>query len=169
MAIMTYILTVYGSSSGGTRMVRTPDDPNYAQYLEWFHFGNGSLQPSISRRMALLLSGASDGHVFKIFEQKLYSQLEMIDRHLENNKFLAGNEVSAADCMNMFSLSTMRGFCPLDLSPYQNILRWMKDIAARPAYQRALAKGDDGMEPMIGPTARKFTEFDALRSGLEKL
>lgn len=145
-------------------MARTPDNPDYAQYLEWYHFANGSLQPSMSRQMAFQFAGVS----FKPFEIRLANQLRMVDGHLAKNKWFSGEEVSAADCMIMFSLSTFRGFSPMDLSSYPNILRWMKDVAARPAYQRALEKGDGGMEPMIGPNVRKFTQFAAFKERLEK-
>lgn len=164
-AIATYILTVYSAGAEGTRMVRTPGDPDYAQYLEWYHFANGSLQPSMSRQMTMQFAGVSLGH----FQLRLANQLRMVDSHLVKNKWFAGEEVSAADCMIMFSLSTFRGFSPLDLTPYPNILRWMRDVAARPAYQRALAKGDQGMEPMIEAKVRKFTQFEAFRASLEKV
>ncbi|KAI0136226.1 glutathione S-transferase [Xylariales sp. AK1849] len=167
-AIVAYILGVYSASSSGTRMFRTPDDPDYATYLEWFHYANGTLQSAVGRQMVLSFAGALDSDFAKSLHHKLLSQLQTIDEHLGKNKWFAGKEVSAADCMTMFSLSTMRGFAPLDLGPYANILRWMRDVAARPAYRRAIEKGDAGMDPMIGPNARKFTEFAALKGALEK-
>jgi glutathione S-transferase len=93
----------------------------------------------------------------------------MIDEHLGKNQWFAGKEISAADCMCMYSLSTSRGFVPVDMGPYANILRWMRDVAARPAYRRAIEKGDYGMDPMIGPNVRKFTQFPGFKAVMEKL
>lgn len=148
-------------------MVRTPEDGDFARYLEWFHFANGSLQSTVGRLMTLTLAGA-EGDFANRMASKLQQQLTMMDQHLGQHRWFAGTEVSAADCMTMFSLSTMRGLYPYDLGPYPNILRWMQDVATRPAYRKALEKGDDGMEPMIGATTRKFTEFGAVRAALEK-
>ncbi|MGF6529472.1 glutathione S-transferase [Paraburkholderia sp. GAS206C] len=46
-------------------------------------------------------------------------------------------------------LTTMRLFHPLDLTPYPNILAYLQRIGARPAYQRAMAKGDPDLTPML--------------------
>ncbi|ORY66193.1 glutathione S-transferase [Pseudomassariella vexata] len=165
-AIMAYILEVYGSRASGSRMLRTPDDPSYAQYLQWFHYANGSLQPAISRQMIFNLSGVEQTDKVKFWRGQLEAQLKFIDDHLAQNKWFAGNAASAADCMIMFTLSTMRGFMPLDLGPHKNILRWMADVAERPAYKRAMEKGDDGMEPMIKAKERRFTQFPSFREAI---
>ena len=39
----------------------------------------------------------------------------------------------------------MRLFQPVNLRPYPSILTYLQRIGERPAYQRAMAKGDPGM------------------------
>lgn len=160
-AILDYVLTVYGPSSKAARLVRAPGDADYAAYLQWLHYANGSLQPTMSRNMTFLLAGMGDDNpIIAMFKARTGSTMKTIDDRLAQSKFLAGEQLSAADIMSVFSLTTMRGFCPkLDLSPYPNILRYLKDVAARPAYQEANRKGDHGMEPMIGPKVKGFTQF----------
>ena len=51
--------------------------------------------------------------------------------------------------MTVFSLTTMRNFQPIDLSPYPGIRAYLKRMSERPGYRRALAKGDPGMTPLI--------------------
>ena len=51
--------------------------------------------------------------------------------------------------MAVFSLTTMRYFLPFDLSPYPAILAYLQRIAARPAYRRAMEKGDPGMPLLL--------------------
>ena len=63
----------------------------------------------------------------------------------------------------------MRGFAPYSLEPYPNILRWTRDVAERPAYKKALEKGDFGMAPMIEPVTRRFTEFPRFKQVLEDI
>ncbi|KAK9419560.1 putative Glutathione S-transferase 3 [Seiridium unicorne] len=168
-AIVSYILSKYPASHEGTRLNRTPDDPDYATYLQWFHYANGSVQPSISRQMTMHLAGAGDSPGAKIFQNGFLRQLKLVDEHLGKNKWFAGEQLSAADCMMMFSFSTMRGFSPYSLVPYPNILRWMKDVSERPAYKRAMEKGEDGRAPMIEPVTGRFTHFPAFKEVLEKI
>jgi glutathione S-transferase len=43
----------------------------------------------------------------------------------------------------------MRVFTPLDLTPYPNIRAYLKRIGGRPAYQRAMNKGDPDLTPLL--------------------
>jgi glutathione S-transferase len=43
----------------------------------------------------------------------------------------------------------MRAFAPRDLSGFPNTLAYLKRIGERPAYRRAMQKGDPQMEPML--------------------
>ncbi|WYZ44757.1 hypothetical protein EsH8_VIII_000073 [Colletotrichum jinshuiense] len=171
-ATVEYILTVHGAKvgSGAPRLRRTPDDADYAAYLEWFHFANGTLQPAIGRAMTLVFAGVGEGGVGKRTHDKIHSLLKLIDDRLADNKWLAGRDLSAADIMTVFSLTTMRGFYPfLDLSQHTNILRYLKDVAERPAYREALRKADKGMEPMNGPKVGGFTQFESFGATLKAL
>ena len=49
----------------------------------------------------------------------------------------------------VFSLTTMRLFLPLDISPYRNILGYLQRIGARQAYQTAMKKCDPDMAPLL--------------------
>ena len=51
--------------------------------------------------------------------------------------------------MSVFSLTTMRLFQPIDLGPYPNIRAYLQRMGARPAYRRAMAKGDPDLTPML--------------------
>lgn len=166
-AIVEYILTVYGPSSSA-KLTRSPSDKEYGQYLQWLHYANGSLQPTMSRNMTFMLAGVSDEHpIIAMFKARTGSSLQMLDDRLAKSKFLADEELSAADIMTIFSLTTGRGFCPpVDYSPYPNLLRYLKDVAARPGYKAAIRKGDFDMEPMIGAQVKGFTQFPAFAKAL---
>jgi glutathione S-transferase len=43
----------------------------------------------------------------------------------------------------------MRAFAPREFAAYPHIRAYMKRIGERPAYQRAMAKGDPGMELLL--------------------
>lgn len=175
-AILEYLLAVYApqaAAAGAPRLTRSLAEDGaaeYAAYLQWLHFANGSLQPIMSRNMTFLLAGLGDDKpIVAVFLARTGTALKQIDDRLAGSKFLAGEDLSAADIMSVVSLSTMRGFYPkLDLGPYPNVLRYLKDVAARPAYQEAIRKGDHDMEPMIGTKVKGFTQFPGFAKALSE-
>ena len=62
---------------------------------------------------------------------------------------MIGPELTAADIMMVFTLTTMRMFEARDLAAYPHIRRYLKRVGERPAYRRAMAKGDPGMTPLL--------------------
>src|SRR6185369_7062154 len=48
-AIVDYIMAKYGDG----RLALRPDHPDFAQFLYWFHFANGTLQAGMGRLMIL--------------------------------------------------------------------------------------------------------------------
>lgn len=145
-AIVEYILAKYGNGS----LTVPATDPAFADYLYWFHFANGSLQPSLMRCMVLSRAEVADDKPTMQFAQARRKQaLSLIDTQLGKTDYLAGNALTAADIVAVFSLTTMRMFYSFDLSPYPNILAYLQRIGARDAYRRAMKKGDPDMTPML--------------------
>lgn len=146
-AVVDYIIAKHGNG----RLSLTKDDPAFADYLYWFHFANGTLQPAFMRLMITGRFDPPEDHpALKLGQGRLHRILAMMDARLAQVPYLAGNELTAADIMTVFSLTTMRYFQPYDLTPYPCILQYLVRIGARPAYQRAMLKGDPGMKPLLG-------------------
>jgi glutathione S-transferase len=145
-AIVDYIIAKHG----GGRLAFGPDHPDYAAYLYWYHFTNGTLQPMIARNyLVRRLEVAADHPVRASVKARLDTAMAMIDARLGKTPYLAGAELTAADIMIVFSLTTSRLYVPVDLSPYPNIRAYLQRIAARDAYRRAIQKGDPGMAPLL--------------------
>ena len=145
-AIIDYILATQGNGE----LVLSPNDPDFAQYLYWLHFANGNLQPNMGRNMILRrLDLPADNPVLLATRARLTLALSLMDKRLGQARFLAGDQFSVADIMTVFSLTTMRIFMPLDLAPYAHIQAYLKRIGERPAYQRAMRKGDPDLVPML--------------------
>ncbi|KAI1110456.1 putative glutathione S-transferase [Nemania sp. NC0429] len=164
-AIADYMLQKYGSDSG---LALGPSDADFAQYLHWFHFATGNMHPQATRVMVLQhcevdMSGwHAQRHV------KQYAKfLKFVDDRVKDNEWLAGARFTAADVMNIFSLTTMRAFTGQDLSDYPNILSYLKRVSEREAYQRARARADPGVPLMIdGPPPPSF--FDKIEAAGKK-
>ena len=145
-AIIDYIIAKHG----GGRLARGPADADFADYLYWYHFANASLQPVMGRNMLLRrLQLPADNPVLVSTLERMDRALRWVDKRLAENAFLAGNELTAADIMAVFSLTTMRYFMPAELGPYPHILAYLQRIAQREAYQRAMLKGDPGMALLL--------------------
>ena len=145
-AIVEYILGLYGQG----RLAYGPKTPEYADYLYWLHFANGTLQPAMGRVFIMSrVKVPADDPVVVGLHARLKRCLRLLEDRLAASPYLAGPEFSAADVMTMFTLTTMRSFSPLDLTPYPAILAWIQRLAARPAYRRAMEKGDPGMELLL--------------------
>ncbi|KAF1977156.1 glutathione S-transferase [Bimuria novae-zelandiae CBS 107.79] len=89
---------------------------------------------------------------------RLHASIAHADEHLKNNKWLAGEDFAAADVINVYGLTTQRYWWPnVSLAEYPNVLRWLRDVGARPGYRRAMEKGDPEMEPLLGAEALTMT------------
>ena len=138
-AIIDYIIGRYGQG----RLSVSPDSPEFADYLFWFHFVNGSLVPS-------LLMLAAEGNLAAFIGKRAHRSMEALDAHLADHTWLAGDTFTGADIMIGYPLTTRRQFfLPLDLSPYPNIRAYLKRIGERPAYLRAREKGDPGVPLLL--------------------
>ena len=145
-AIIDYIIAKHG----GGRLALGPDHPDFAHYLYWLHFANGTLQPSMGRNMILnRLNLPADNPILLAMKGRLERALAHLEARLDKADYLAGKEFTAADIIMVFSLTTMRLFMPLDLAPYSNILKYLQRIGAREAYRMAMQKGDPDMQPML--------------------
>lgn len=145
-AIVEYLLTTRGEG----RLRLGPEHPDYPAYLYWFHFANGNLQPAIFRLMTVTRAGLDPAHPARAAVQMRTDRvMQLVDARLGAARYFAGDDFTAADIMSVFSLTTMRLFQPIDLAPYPGIRGYLQRIGDRPAYRRAMAKGDPDLEPLL--------------------
>ena len=144
-AVVEYLIHTHG----GGRLAVAPGRPGYADHLYWFHFANGTLQPAMVRLMLLRRAEVPEGNpVRAATEDRLALALRALAARLGASDYLAGPELTAADIMTVFSLSTMRNFLSFDLGPYPALAAYLKRIGARPGYRRAMAKADPQLLPL---------------------
>jgi glutathione S-transferase len=145
-AIIEYIINRYGKG----RFTVAPNSPNYSDYLFWFHFANASLMPAslidVLTSMGAIPAGSDTAKSLRARGDKAFA---MMEHRLGEASYFAGSDFTAADIIMLFPLTTMRNFAPRDLGPFPNIRAYLKRIGERPAYRRAMAKADPGMEPKL--------------------
>ncbi|KIW31785.1 uncharacterized protein PV07_03377 [Cladophialophora immunda] len=150
-AIAAYIDGVFGDG----RLSLGPTHENYADFLFWFHHANATLGAAFFRAMtATLLRPAPDNTFAQSIRPALHKHLAAVDARLAaTGAFLAGDRLTLADIMTVWSLTTGRQWSPTDLSAYPAILAYLQRIAAREAYQRAVEKAEPGLDWRRGLTA----------------
>lgn len=101
---------------------------------------------------SMFLAGANvseDNQMLGFATQRLNAALKIMDDRLKETKWLAGDEFTAADTMSLYPVTTQRYWAKVGLEKYPNILRWIKDCSERPAYKKAMEKGDPDMVSFI--------------------
>src|ERR1700760_3479817 len=100
-AIVEYIIAKHGNG----RLALPPSHPNFAPYLYWFHFANGTLQASMGRLMILnRLKLAADNPILMATRARVDRAFDLIEARTREAEYLAGSEFTTADIMMGFPL-----------------------------------------------------------------
>ena len=146
-AIIEYIIARYGQG----RLAVGPDSPDFANYLYWLHYANGSFMAGGILTFSLGVMDVDPTHeTVRDINTRYARGFDMVEKRLAAAPYLAGAEFTAADIIMVFPLTTMRLFTPLDLAAYPNIRAYLQRIGARPGFQRMIAKtAPDPAPPLV--------------------
>jgi glutathione S-transferase len=138
-AILEYI----ANTAGGGRLAVKPGAPNYGTYLQWMHFAEGSAMASFILNLFVggFLPGVDPASpLVDMAKQSSADILSFIDRELAQRPYFAGDEFTAADIMMAYCFGIVRSpVMNTDMTKYPNLAAYIARIAARPAYQKAMA------------------------------
>ncbi len=132
---------------GGGRLAPGVDSPDFADHLFWFHFANGTLMPISFVEISAALTGADS--VPDFMKDRKARAWSMIEQRLSDTPFFGGQELSTADIMMIWSLTTGRAFGQFSLDEYPAVRAYLQRIGERPAYRSARAKAEPGAEPLL--------------------
>lgn len=123
------------------------DDPDFAQHLFWFHFANGTFMTNVMMQMAVMMTGGKmDVGPGNDRSERAWT---MIEDQLGKTDYFGGRQLTSADIMMGFGLTTMRNFIGKDIADLPNLQAYLRRIGDREAYQRAIAKAEPGMKPNL--------------------
>lgn len=143
-AICDYICARYGAG----RLTPAPDHPDFADHLFWFHWSNGTLMATFMMQLVLSMGGA-DNPAAMFVDDRNNRAWAMMEQRLGEKPYFGGDNLTTADIMMVYCLTTSRAFRGTPLTGFPNIQAYLARIGARPAYQRAMAKAEPGMAPML--------------------
>jgi len=144
-AICDYICQRYG----GGRLAPAADDPDFADHLFWFHWSNGTFMATLMMQLVLAGGGGAANPASVFVEDRSRRGWQMVEARLGEAPFFGGANLTTADIMMVYCLTTSRAFRGLAIDGFPNIKAYLQRIGERPAYQRAMAKAEPGMAPML--------------------
>ncbi|WP_066554701.1 glutathione S-transferase family protein [Croceicoccus bisphenolivorans] len=144
-AIIEYLIHRYGNG----KLSVAPGQPNYPDYLYWFHFANASLMSAGMVELAMRFAGLEEAPIADRLRWRGDRAFAVVNERLAQTPYFAGDEFTAADIIMMFPLTTMRMFAPRDITPFPHLRAYLQKIVQRDAFKRALAKADPDLQPKI--------------------
>ena len=133
-AVLQYVAD--NAPAGALRPAR--DTPAYYRYLEWLTFVSSEMHKGFGP----LFNPALPAETRAATIAKLADRLSLLDRHLADNRYLNGNEFTAADAY-LFTVTNWASRLNIDLASYPNLVAYRERIAARPAVREAM--GEEGL------------------------
>ena len=135
-AIIEYIIERH--KNGGLKP--SIEDPNYPEFLQWFHYCEGMVMPPINTivvQTILLPQDRRDDTALNQDQRLLTKSLAPVDEALDSKEYLIG-DFSAADIMlgHACYMSNRMG-CITD--EMVNLKKYVENISNRPAFKIAIS------------------------------
>jgi glutathione S-transferase len=153
--ILEYLQERYGAQAQGDAAQLVPPAGTEArdQMRFWLHFAEGSLMNWLVMKLVFLSIPTQPMPFFvrpiarqlclqvqhKLIDPNLADAMAFIEAHLAKNQWFAGEQLSLADFQMSFAVAALLSRAPAGRTPATSA--WLAKVEARPAYQRALAKG----------------------------
>ena len=144
-AICEYIDRKYGES----RLSPAAGDPDLADHLFWLHWSNGTFMASLMMQLVLSMTEGMDKPAAAFVRDRVQRSWALAEARLGQAQFFGGRNLTTADIMMVYILTTSRAYRDAPLDDYPNIRSYLQRIGSRPAYQGAMAKAEPGWAPKL--------------------
>jgi len=149
-AIVEYLVERYGQG----KFIPPAGTPDKLRYSHILHYAEGTGMPPLlmklvfdrieTERMPFFVKPIAKGIAAKVKKMFIMPNIEnnlaFLEGELNKSTWFAGEEFTAADVQISFVLEAAASRGGLD-ARYPKLMAWLARIHARPAYQRALARG----------------------------
>ncbi|WP_128893072.1 glutathione S-transferase family protein [Erythrobacter sp. HKB08] len=143
-AIIDWIVAKYGDHG----LVPGKDHPDFADHLFFYHWANATFMTN--GMMALVASRMVEGGEMPPFvADRMAKSWAIVEQRLGEAEYFGGSQLTTADIMMGFQLTTSRAMSGMGIEGMPNLQAYLRRIGERPAYQRAMAKAEPGMEPKL--------------------
>lgn len=138
--VETGAICEYLVGKAGGRLGPPDHEDGQRRYRQFLHYAEGSVMPVLLLMLVLKRIPLMGRLALRRIQPMADTHLDYIEQELSTRPWFAGSEISAADIMMSFPLETAVSRAGLGPSR-PAAMAWLQKIHARPAYQRALAKG----------------------------
>jgi glutathione S-transferase len=155
-AIIEYLVENYGENLQGELSQLQParGTPAYRQCRFWMHYAEGSLMNWLVMKLVFMSIPTQPMPFFvkpiakaicaqvqaKLVDPNLATALDFMEAHLAKHKWFSGKDLSMADFQMSFPVEAALSRSAQGGS-FPKLAAYRERMVARPAYQRALAKG----------------------------
>jgi glutathione S-transferase len=135
-AILEYILERYGNG----RLAPAPGTALRGPFLQWVHFAEATAFPPLGNIAWHRFRNDAESIPTAMADYRRWADatLETLERALSGKEYLLGAEFSGADIMMGYTLQCAKWF-ELLTPDYPDLTAYLARLAARPAFQKALA------------------------------
>ena len=151
-AVLEYLVEQYGAG----RLIPELGTKERLRYRYWLHYAEGSAMPPLLLKLVFdrieqapspffvrpILRSVAARVKSTFIEPQLALHLDYMESELGKSTWFAGTELTAADIQMSFPIEAAAARAGLDASR-PNLHGFLARIHARPAYQRALARGGE--------------------------
>ena len=154
-AILEYLVERYGDQGKGdvARLQPAQGTPEYRQCRFWIHYAEGSLMNWLVMKLVFLSIPRQPMPFFvrpiarklcaqvmaKLVDPNVSTAMKFMEEHLATHRWFAGEHLTVADFQMSFAVEA--ALSRAGKGPFPNLQAYKARVAARPAYQRAIAKG----------------------------
>ncbi|MXO64261.1 glutathione S-transferase family protein [Altericroceibacterium endophyticum] len=143
-AIVEYIDAIHG----GGKLSLDSDHPDFADHLFWLHFSNGTMMATAIAGL-VLQGGEGENPRADFIADRMKKCSHLIEHRLGEAEFFGGSQLTTADIMMVFCLTTGRHFSGQSLDNMPDTRAYLQRIGARAAYRKAMEKAEPGLEPNL--------------------
>ncbi|NP_001036974.1 glutathione S-transferase 1-1-like [Bombyx mandarina] len=148
-AIITYLVNKYAKGSS-----LYPEDPKARALVDQrLYFDIGTLYQRFSDYFyPQVFAGAPAD---KAKNEKVQEALQLLDKFLEGQKYVAGPNLTVADLSLIASVSSLEA-SDIDFKKYANVKRWYETVkSTAPGYQEANEKGLEAFKGLVNSMLKK--------------
>ena len=154
-AILEYLVERYGDQGEGdvAHLQPAAGTPEYRQCRFWMHYAEGSLMNWLVMKLVFLSIPRQPMPFFvrpvarqlckqvlaKLVDPNVATAMKFMEEHLATHAWFAGERITLADFQMSFAVEAALSRAGAGRFPY--LQAYLARMQARPAYQRAIAKG----------------------------
>lgn len=154
-AILEYLVERYGDQGRGdvANLQPAAGTPQYRQCRFWMHYAEGSLMNWLVMKLVFMsipkqpmpffvrpiARKICSGVLAKLVDPNVATAMKFMEEHLATHAWFAGEQITVADFQMSFAIEA--ALSRAGNGRYPRLQAYQARMVARPAYQRAIAKG----------------------------